>query len=64
MEYRSRGVEETEALGERLGARLCPGDVVACRGPINRGEDRLHPGPGPWARVYGPGHQPHVHHRQ
>ena len=29
MEYRSRGVEETEALGERLGARLCPGDVVA-----------------------------------
>ena len=32
MEYRSRGVEETEALGERLGARLCPGDVVACRG--------------------------------
>ena len=37
MEYRSRGVEETEALGERLGARLCPGDVVACRGDLGAG---------------------------
>ena len=38
MEYRSRGVEETEALGERLGARLCPGDVVACRGDLGAGK--------------------------
>ena len=38
MEYRSRGVEETEALGERLGARLSPGDVVACRGDLGAGK--------------------------
>ena len=38
MEYRSRGVEETEALGERLGARLSPGDVVAFTGGLGAGK--------------------------
>lgn len=34
----SRSAEDTQALGERLGARLGPGDVVACIGPLGAGK--------------------------
>jgi tRNA threonylcarbamoyladenosine biosynthesis protein TsaE len=34
----SRSPEETQALGERLGARLGPGDVVACIGELGAGK--------------------------
>jgi tRNA threonylcarbamoyladenosine biosynthesis protein TsaE len=34
----SRSAEDTQTLGERLGARLGPGDVVACIGPLGAGK--------------------------
>ena len=34
----ARSAEETQALGERLGARLGPGDVVACIGELGAGK--------------------------
>jgi tRNA threonylcarbamoyladenosine biosynthesis protein TsaE len=34
----SRSPEETQALGERLGARLGPGAVVACTGELGAGK--------------------------
>jgi tRNA threonylcarbamoyladenosine biosynthesis protein TsaE len=34
----SHSPEETRALGERLGARLGPGDVVACIGELGAGK--------------------------
>jgi tRNA threonylcarbamoyladenosine biosynthesis protein TsaE len=34
----SRIPQETQALGERLGARLGPGDVVACIGELGAGK--------------------------
>lgn len=34
----SRSPEETRALGERLGARLAPGAVVACTGELGAGK--------------------------
>ena len=37
----SHGPEETQALGERLGARLGPGDVVACIGELGVGKTCL-----------------------
>ena len=38
MNVVSRSAEETQALGERLGARLGRGDVVACIGPLGAGK--------------------------
>lgn len=38
MKVVSRSAEETQALGERLGARLGGGDVVACIGPLGAGK--------------------------
>ncbi len=38
MKVVSRSAEETQALGERLGARLGAGDVVACIGPLGAGK--------------------------
>lgn len=38
MKVVSRSAEETQALGERLGARLGRGDVVACIGPLGAGK--------------------------
>ena len=38
MKLRSRSAEETRALGERLGARLRAGDVVACIGALGAGK--------------------------
>lgn len=38
MNVVSRSAEETQALGERLGARLGGGDVVACIGPLGAGK--------------------------
>ena len=38
MKVISRSAEETQALGERLGARLGRGDVVACIGPLGAGK--------------------------
>ena len=38
MKVISRSAEETQALGERLGARLGRGDVVACVGPLGAGK--------------------------
>ncbi len=34
----SKSPEDTQALGRRLGARLGPGDVVACMGPLGAGK--------------------------
>jgi tRNA threonylcarbamoyladenosine biosynthesis protein TsaE len=34
----SRSPEETQAIGERLGARLSPGAVVACTGELGAGK--------------------------
>ena len=34
----SRSPEETQAIGERLGARLTPGTVVACTGELGAGK--------------------------
>jgi len=34
----SRGPAETQAIGERLGARLTPGAVVACTGELGAGK--------------------------
>jgi tRNA threonylcarbamoyladenosine biosynthesis protein TsaE len=38
MKTVSRSAQETLALGERLGARLGRGDVVACIGPLGAGK--------------------------
>jgi tRNA threonylcarbamoyladenosine biosynthesis protein TsaE len=38
MKAASRSARETQALGERLGARLDAGDVVACIGPLGAGK--------------------------
>jgi len=38
MKVVSRSAQETQALGERLGARLGTGDVVACVGPLGAGK--------------------------
>ncbi|HTY80038.1 MAG TPA: tRNA (adenosine(37)-N6)-threonylcarbamoyltransferase complex ATPase subunit type 1 TsaE [Candidatus Bathyarchaeia archaeon] len=38
MRRASRSPEETRALGERLGAALGKGDVVACVGPLGAGK--------------------------
>ena len=38
MKLLSRSAEETRALGERLGARLGAGDVVACIGALGAGK--------------------------
>jgi tRNA threonylcarbamoyladenosine biosynthesis protein TsaE len=38
MRHLSRSAEETRALGERLGARLGKGDVVACIGALGAGK--------------------------
>lgn len=38
MRVVSRSPAETQALGERLGARLGPGDVVACIGSLGSGK--------------------------
>ncbi len=38
MKVVSRSAQETQALGERLGARLGRGDVVACIGPLGTGK--------------------------
>jgi tRNA threonylcarbamoyladenosine biosynthesis protein TsaE len=38
MKVVSRSAEETQTLGERLGARLGRGDVVACIGPLGAGK--------------------------
>ena len=38
MKVLSRSAEETQTLGERLGARLGRGDVVACIGPLGAGK--------------------------
>ena len=37
MEYISNSAQETEALGERLAARLRPGDVIAYTGDLGAG---------------------------
>jgi tRNA threonylcarbamoyladenosine biosynthesis protein TsaE len=37
----STGVEQTHALGERLGAVLLPGDVLALRGELGAGKTNL-----------------------
>ena len=55
MEYITHSPAETEELGCRLGRTLGPGAVVAYFGGLGMG-------PGPW--LPGPGHQPHLHHRQ
>ncbi|HEY7654546.1 MAG TPA: tRNA (adenosine(37)-N6)-threonylcarbamoyltransferase complex ATPase subunit type 1 TsaE [Methylomirabilota bacterium] len=36
--FTSRSPAETQLLGERLGARLGPGAVVACTGPLGAGK--------------------------
>jgi tRNA threonylcarbamoyladenosine biosynthesis protein TsaE len=41
MRIVSRSADETRALGERLGARLGKGDVVACIGPLGTGKTCL-----------------------
>jgi len=41
MERTTHGVEETWALGERLGARLSAGDCVALRGDLGAGKTAL-----------------------
>jgi tRNA threonylcarbamoyladenosine biosynthesis protein TsaE len=38
MKVVSRSAQETQAFGERLGARLGRGDVVACIGPLGAGK--------------------------
>lgn len=38
MDYLSHSVEETEAIGRRLGAVLRPGMVIACRGDLGAGK--------------------------
>ena len=38
MEYISNSPQETEALGERLAARLRPGDVIAYTGDLGAGK--------------------------
>ena len=38
MRVVSRSAQETQALGERLAARLGRGDVVACIGPLGAGK--------------------------
>jgi tRNA threonylcarbamoyladenosine biosynthesis protein TsaE len=38
MRHISRSADETRALGERLGARLGTGDVVACIGALGAGK--------------------------
>ena len=38
MDYLSHSVEETEAIGRRLGAVLRPGVVIACRGDLGAGK--------------------------
>ena len=41
VEVNSGSVEDTQALGERLGAALRPGDVVALRGELGTGKTTL-----------------------
>ena len=41
LEASSGSIEETQALGERLGAALRPGDVVALRGELGTGKTTL-----------------------
>jgi tRNA threonylcarbamoyladenosine biosynthesis protein TsaE len=38
MRFISRSADETQALGERLGAKLGKGDVVACIGALGAGK--------------------------
>lgn len=38
MKRLSRSAQDTQALGERLGAHLGRGDVVACMGPLGAGK--------------------------
>ena len=38
MQYLTHGPEETEALGEKLAGRLCPGDVIAYYGDLGAGK--------------------------
>ena len=38
MRYVTHGPEETEALGQRLAERLCPGDVIAYYGDLGAGK--------------------------
>src|SRR3977135_2562654 len=44
MSVVSRSAQETQALGERLGRRLGPGDVVSCIGPLGAGKPCFHQG--------------------
>lgn len=41
MQERTHGPGETEALGERLGTELVPGDVVLVSGPLGAGKTTL-----------------------
>lgn len=41
MGERTHGPGDTEALGERLGAELVPGDVVLVSGPLGAGKTTL-----------------------
>ena len=63
MEYISHSEAETEAFGERLAAALSPGAVVAYRGGLGMGKTAFTRAL-PWPGMPGPGHQPHLHHRQ
>lgn len=38
MQYLTHGPEETEALGEKLAGRLCPGDIIAYYGDLGAGK--------------------------
>ena len=38
MQYLTHGPEETEALGEKLAGKLCPGDVIAYYGDLGAGK--------------------------
>jgi tRNA threonylcarbamoyladenosine biosynthesis protein TsaE len=46
LSLRSRSVDETRALGERLGALLEPGDVVLLQGPLGAGKTAMTQGIG------------------
>ena len=41
MTFRTKTAEETIALGERIGALLCPGDIIAMSGTLGAGKTTI-----------------------
>ena len=62
MVFRTESAEQTEALGQKLGASLPAGSVVAFRGGLGMGKTAFTRGLARGLGCTGP--QSHLHHRQ